>query len=206
MKLNDIFTKKYVTIMGASIIAVGGAFGIVLNVPQVKAIDILESEPVVQHLDMDSDLARMAADIEPTPFVVEKEEEPVYTEETTYYVPEQTYMYNYTPEPTYTYTAAPDPAPTYTAPSSGTGNFQSDGVWYDDNYRYTWYSSNAAYHYRTPEWSAGSDGIYRDSEGYVVVASSDYAQGTVIEDTPFGAAKVYDTGCASGTLDIYTNY
>lgn len=206
MKLNDIFTKKYVAIMGASIIAVGGAFGIVLNVPQVNAIDIPESEPDVQHLDMDSDLAQMAADIEPTPFVVEKEEGPVYTEETTYYVPEQTYMYNYTPEPTYTYIAAPDPAPTYTAPSSGTGNFQSDGVWYDDNYRYTWYSSNAAYHYRTPEWSAGSDGIYRDSEGYVVVASSDYAQGTVIENTPFGAAKVYDTGCASGTLDIYTNY
>ena len=200
MKLNDKFAKKYVAIAGASIIAVGGAFGIVLNVPKVEAIDIPESEPVVQHLYVDSDLAQMAADVEPTPFVVEKEEE------TSYYVPEQTYTYNYTPEPTYTYTSAPDPTPTYTAPSSGTGNFQSDGVWYDDNYRYTWYSSNAAYHYRTPEWSAGSDGIYRDSEGYVVVASSDYAQGTVIEDTPFGAAKVYDTGCASGTLDIYTNY
>lgn len=200
MKLNDKFTKKYVAIFGASVIAVGGAFGIVLNVPQESSIDIPESEPVIQHLDMDSDLAQMAADVEPTPFVVEKEEE------TSYYVPEQTYTYNYTPEPTYTYTAAPDPAPTYTAPSSGTGNFQSDGVWYDDNYRYTWYSSNAAYHYRTPEWSAGSDGIYRDSEGYVVVASSDYAQGTVIEDTPFGAAKIYDTGCASGTLDVYTNY
>ena len=165
-----------------------------------RTVDIPETDPVVQHLDMDSDLAQMAADVEPTPFVVEKEDE------TSYYVPEQTYTYNYTPEPTYTYTAAPDPTPTYTAPSSGTGNFQSDGVWYDDNYRYTWYSSNAAYHYRTPEWSAGSDGIYRDSEGYVVVASSDYAQGTVIEDTPFGAAKVYDTGCASGTLDVYTNY
>ena len=190
MKLNDKFTKKYIAIAGASIIAVGGAFGIALNVPQVEVIDISESDPVVQHLDMDSDLAQMAADVEPTPFVVEKDEETSY----------------YTPEPTYTYTAAPDPTPTYTAPSSGTGNFQSDGVWYDDNYRYTWYSSNAAYHYRTPEWSAGSDGIYRDSEGYVVVASSDYAQGTVIEDTPFGAAKVYDTGCASGTLDIYTNY
>ena len=205
MKLNDKFTKKYVAIAGASIIAVGGAFGIILNIPQVEAIDIPESEPVVQHLDVDSDLAQMAADVEPTPFIVEKEQAPV-VEETNHYVPEQTYTYNYTPEPTYTYTAAPDPTPTYTAPSSGTGNFQSDGVWYDDNYRYTWYSSNAAYHYRTPEWSAGSDGIYRDSEGYVVVASSDYAQGTVIEDTPFGAAKVYDTGCASGTLDVYTNY
>ena len=203
MKLNDKFTKKYVAIAGASIIAVGGAFGIVLNVPQVEAIDISKSEPVVQHLDMDSDLAQMAADVEPTPFVVEEEivpEETYYTpqvEETSYYAPQTT---------TYSYTPPANPAPTYNAPSSGSGNFQADGVWYDENYRYTWYSSNAAYHYRTPEWTAGSDGVYRDSEGYVVVASSDHAQGTVIEDTPFGPAKVYDTGCASGTLDIYTNY
>ena len=203
MKLNDKFTKNYVAIAGASIIAVGGAFGIALNVPQVEAIDISKSEPVVQHLDVDSDLARMAADVEPTPFVVEEEivpEETYYTpqvEETSYYAPQTT---------TYSYTPPANPAPTYNAPSSGSGNFQADGVWYDENYRYTWYSSNAAYHYRTPEWTAGSDGVYRDSEGYVVVASSDYAQGTVIEDTPFGAAKVYDTGCASGTLDVYTNY
>ena len=203
MKLNDKFTKNYVAIAGASIIAVGGAFGIALNVPQVEAIDISKSEPVVQHLDVDSDLARMAADVEPTPFVVEEEivpEETYYTpqvEETSYYAPQTT---------TYSYTPPANPAPTYNAPSSGSGNFQADGVWYDENYRYTWYSSNAAYHYRTPEWTAGSDGVYRDSEGYVVVASSDHAQGTVIEDTPFGPAKVYDTGCASGTLDIYTNY
>lgn len=203
MKLNDKFTKKYIAIAGASIIAVGGAFGIALNVPRVEAIDISESEPVVQHLDMDSDLAQMAADVEPTPFVVEEEivpEETYYTpqvEETSYYAPQTT---------TYSYTPPANPAPTYNAPSSGSGNFQADGVWYDENYRYTWYSSNAAYHYRTPEWTAGSDGVYRDSEGYVVVASSDHAQGTVIEDTPFGPAKVYDTGCASGTLDIYTNY
>ena len=203
MKLNDKFTKKYVAIAGASIIAVGGAFGIALNIPQVEAIDISKSEPVIQHLDMDSDLARMASEVEPTPFVVEEEivpEETYYTpqvEETSYYAPQTT---------TYSYTPPANPAPTYNAPSSGSGNFQADGVWYDENYRYTWYSSNAAYHYRTPEWTAGSDGVYRDSEGYVVVASSDYAQGTVIENTPFGPAKVYDTGCASGTLDIYTNY
>ena len=203
MKLNDKFTKKYVAIAGASIIAVGGAFGIALNVPQVEAIDISKSEPVVQHLDIDSDLARMASEVEPTPFVVEEEivpEETYYTpqvEETSYYAPQTT---------TYSYTPPANPAPTYNAPSSGSGNFQADGVWYDENYRYTWYSSNAAYHYRTPEWTAGSDGVYRDSEGYVVVASSDHAQGTVIENTPFGPAKVYDTGCTSGTLDVYTNY
>lgn len=169
-----------------------------------RTIDIPETDPVVQHLDMDSDLAQMAASVEPAEFVVE-EEEPEYVEpEPVVY---ESYSYDTYYDPGYSYSAPTYEAQTqYQAPSSGSGNFQSDGVWYDNSYRYTWYSSNAAYHYRTPEWSAGSDGIYRDSEGYVVVASSDHAQGTVIKDTPFGPAKVYDTGCASGTLDVYTNY
>lgn len=177
---------------------------VALTIPKPSNdISVDKSAEIVEHVNADDDLARMASEVEPTPFVVEEEivpEETYYTpqvEETSYYAPQTT---------TYSYTPPANPSPTYNAPSSGSGNFQADGVWYDENYRYTWYSSNAAYHYRTPEWSAGSDGIYRDSEGYVVVASSDYAQGTVIEDTPFGAAKVYDTGCASGTLDVYTNY
>ena len=177
---------------------------VALTIPKPNNdIPVDKSAEIVEHVNADDDLAQMASEVEPTPFVVEEEivpEETYYTpqvEETSYYVP-QTTAYSYTP--------SANPAPTYTAPSSDSGNFQADGVWYDENYRYTWYSSNAAYHYRTPEWTAGSDGVYRDSEGYVVVASSDYAQGTVIEDTPFGAVKVYDTGCASGTLDIYTNY
>lgn len=177
---------------------------VALTVPKPNNdISVDKSAEIVEHVNADDDLARMASEVEPTPFVIEEEivpEETYYTpqvEETSYYAPQTT---------TYSYTPPANPAPTYNAPSSGSGNFQADGVWYDENYRYTWYSSNAAYHYRTPEWSAGSDGVYRDSEGYVVVASSDYAQGTVIEDTPFGAAKVYDTGCASGTLDVYTNY
>lgn len=85
-------------------------------------------------------------------------------------------------------------------------DFFRDGVWHDGRYRYTYYSSNVLHHYRTDEWTAGADNIYRDSEGYVVVASSDHPQGTVISGTPFGDVKVYDTGCASGTLDVYTNY
>lgn len=89
---------------------------------------------------------------------------------------------------------------------SNSGDFKSDGVWQDESYRYTWYSSNALYHYQTPEWTLGEDGIYRDSEGYVVVASSDLEQGSVVEDTPFGDAKVYDSGCASGTLDVYVGW
>ena len=89
--------------------------------------------------------------------------------------------------------------------SGNSGSFKSRGVIYQNGIRYTYYSSNVLYHYRTPEWNAGSDGIYRDSAGYIVVASSDQPQGSVVS-TPFGAGKVYDSGCASGTIDIYTNF
>lgn len=89
--------------------------------------------------------------------------------------------------------------------SGDSGNFKSQGVIYQNGIRYTYYSSNVLYHYRTPEWNAGSDGIYRDSAGYIIVASSDHSQGSVVS-TPFGAGKVYDSGCASGTIDIYTNF
>ena len=89
--------------------------------------------------------------------------------------------------------------------SGNSSSFKSQGVIYQNGTRYTYYSSNVLYHYRTPEWTAGRDGIYRDSSGYIVVASNDYAQGAVVS-TPFGAGKVYDSGCASGTIDIYTNF
>lgn len=89
--------------------------------------------------------------------------------------------------------------------SGNSGSFKSQGVIYQNGIRYTYYSSNVLYHYRTPEWNAGSDGIYRDSAGFIVVASSDHSQGSVVS-TPFGAGKVYDSGCASGTIDIYTNF
>lgn len=89
--------------------------------------------------------------------------------------------------------------------SGNSGSFKSQGVIYQNGIRYTYYSSNVLYHYRTPEWNAGSDGIYRDSAGYIVAASSDHSQGSVVS-TPFGAGKVYDSGCASGTIDIYVNF
>lgn len=89
--------------------------------------------------------------------------------------------------------------------NSNASSFKSQGVIYQNGIRYTYYSSNVLYHYRTPEWTAGADGIYRDSSGYIIVASSDYRQGTIVP-TPFGQGKVYDSGCASGTIDIYTNF
>lgn len=71
--------------------------------------------------------------------------------------------------------------------------------------RETWYSSNVLYHYRTSEWTPDSNGVYRDSDGYVVVAASDLSQGSLV-NTSHGMGKVYDSGCAAGTTDIYTNW
>ena len=82
---------------------------------------------------------------------------------------------------------------------------KSGGVNYYNGRRETWYSSNQLYHKDTANWTVGSDGVYRDSDGYVVVASSDHKKGTKVE-TSLGTGKVYDSGCASGTTDIYTKW
>ena len=165
------------------------------------AVLVSTTQPKEVKVESVHDISEMPVVVEPIaeelPAVAEAAMEQVQEPEPEPVV-EQTYS-----EPIVQEYVEPEPAPQQTYVGNG---FQSDGVWQDENYRYTWYSSNALYHYRTPEWTAGSDGIYRDAEGYVVVASSDLPQGTVVEGTPFGACKVYDSGCASGTLDVYTNF
>lgn len=71
--------------------------------------------------------------------------------------------------------------------------------------RETAYSSNRAYHYRTSEWAPDEYGFYRTSDGYYVVASNDYEQGTVIE-TSRGEAMVLDGGPDAGIVDFYVNW
>lgn len=88
---------------------------------------------------------------------------------------------------------------------NGDGLTASKGVNYHNGRKETYYSSNVLYHYRTPEWTVDEYGVYRDSDGYVVVAASDLDQGSEV-DTSFGKGKVYDSGCADGTTDIYTNW
>lgn len=68
----------------------------------------------------------------------------------------------------------------------------------------TWYSSNVAYHYRTDEWMLDDAGYYRTQDGYYVVASDGYEQGTIIE-TSRGLAQVLDCGCGSN-VDFYVNW
>lgn len=88
---------------------------------------------------------------------------------------------------------------------NGDGLTASKGVNYHNGRRETYYSSNVLYHYRTSEWTVDEYGVYRDSDGYVVVAASDLDQGSEVS-TSFGMGKVYDSGCAAGTTDIYTNW
>lgn len=89
--------------------------------------------------------------------------------------------------------------------------FKKMGVINENGWRYTWYSSNRAYHYRTPEWTPDENGVYRDSAGYVVVAcvadsdGNKISQGSTVP-TPFGTGKVYDCGCDAGTIDVYVNF
>ena len=98
-------------------------------------------------------------------------------------------------------------APTYSGVSGDHDGLNSfvgiiDGV---NGTRETAYSSNVLYHYRTSEWTPDEYGFYRSDDGYYVVASSDYEQGTVIETTR-GEAMVLDSGCDSGIVDFYTSW
>lgn len=98
-------------------------------------------------------------------------------------------------------------APTYSGVSGDPDGLNSfvgiiDGV---NGTRETAYSSNVLYHYRTSEWTPDEYGFYRTDEGYYVVASSDYEQGTVIETTR-GEAMVLDSGCDNGIVDFYTSW
>lgn len=80
------------------------------------------------------------------------------------------------------------------------------GVIYDGGYKYTWYSEQVLPGGGLDIPGRYSDGNFvRDENGYICVASSDFDKGTILE-TPWGTAKVYDCGCASGTIDIYTSW
>lgn len=76
---------------------------------------------------------------------------------------------------------------------------------YFNGRRETWYSSRALRHPQTDEWTLGYDGIYRDEDGYIVVATSDVPQGELIE-TSLGTGKAYDCSPTIGTVDIYTDW
>lgn len=86
--------------------------------------------------------------------------------------------------------------PSYASAASyanGSGLTRSAGVNNYNGRRETYYSSNVLYHYRTGEWTQDSEGFWRDSDGYYVVAAGDMAQGSTFTGSK-GDCKVYDSG------------
>ena len=85
----------------------------------------------------------------------------------------------------------------------------SRGAMYYNGHKETYYSQQVlpGYALNIPGRHVADDGTVRDGDGYIVVAANPSYMGrgaTII--TSLGPAKVYDTGCAYGVIDIYTNW
>ena len=86
--------------------------------------------------------------------------------------------------------------------------FMNLGVIYWGDFRWTWYSENVlpGGGLNIPGRHTNDLGYVCDGDGYICLASSDYSNGTIF-DTPFGGqGRVYDSGCDSGTLDVYVSW
>lgn len=97
--------------------------------------------------------------------------------------------------------------PTYTY--TGGGLTKRGGVYWNPNtgLKETWYSQKVlpGGGLNIPGRHVNDEGFVCDGDGYICVASSTYAKGTIIE-TSRGMGKVYDAGCAPGVLDVYVNW
>lgn len=79
------------------------------------------------------------------------------------------------------------------------------GVIYWGDYRWTYYSESVlpGEGLSIPGRHTDETGFVCDENGYICLASSDLNYGTIVS-TPFGRMGcVYDSGCPSGTLDVY---
>lgn len=95
------------------------------------------------------------------------------------------------------------PAPAkYTA-----SQFKRAGVVHWSGWRWTWYSQRVLPGGGLKIPGRHVSGRYVcDGDGYICLASGKLKRGTVVQ-TPFGRpGKVYDSGCAAGTLDVYTDF
>lgn len=83
------------------------------------------------------------------------------------------------------------------------------GALYFDGHKETYYSQRVlpGQGLNIPGRHVADDGTVRDGDGYISVAAdpSYLPRGSVVM-TSLGPAKVYDTGCAYGTVDVYVNW
>lgn len=86
--------------------------------------------------------------------------------------------------------------------------FKRMGVIRWNGWKWTWYSQKVlpGGGLKIPGRHLDKNNYVCDKNGYIVLSSSSLKKGTVIK-TPFGKkGKVYDTGCARGVVDVYTNF
>lgn len=95
----------------------------------------------------------------------------------------------------------------YSQPSGGGVLTRSGGVNYYNGRKETWYSQRVlpGGGLNIPGRHVREDGVICDGDGYVCVAASDLRYGTEVE-TSRGTGKVYDSGCAAGTTDVYVDW
>lgn len=97
----------------------------------------------------------------------------------------------------------------YKYPSGSGVLTPSKGVNYYNGFRETYYSQKVlpGYGLKIPGRHIASDGTIRDGNGYLCLAAhkDDFARYSIVQ-TSLGPGKVYDTGCAKGTIDIYTDW
>ena len=84
-----------------------------------------------------------------------------------------------------------------------------NGTLYVYGHKETWYSTREKAGKTTardiPGKHAADDGTIRDVDGFICVASSDLPFYSIVM-TSVGPGKVYDCGCSSGTIDVYTTW
>ena len=88
------------------------------------------------------------------------------------------------------------------------GQFQNLGVIYYEDYRWTWYSERVlpGGGLKIPGRHTDENGYICDEDGYICLASSILSKGTIL-NTPFGKqGKIYDSGCAVDTVDVYVSW
>ena len=83
------------------------------------------------------------------------------------------------------------------------------GVVYCNGHKETYYSQKVlpGGGLKIPGRHVANDGTIRDKDGYICVAAHKnyYPKGATLEIS-LGPAKVYDTGCAYGIIDVYVNW
>lgn len=85
----------------------------------------------------------------------------------------------------------------------------SKGVVYYNGHKETYYSQKVlpGTGLKIPGRHVAEDGTIRDKDGYIVVSTNlSFRSRYSTFMTSLGPAKVYDTGCAYGVVDIYVNW